>query len=52
VANAAKHGRNGAVVSVRGSSTAKRKAGPTAAEIYDEALGEKRQKKSKKGSKR
>ncbi|KAK1672319.1 GNAT acetyltransferase 2-domain-containing protein [Colletotrichum godetiae] len=42
---AVKDGKTG-VVSVKGKS--KRKAGPTAAEIYDEALGEKKSKKAKK----
>jgi N-acetyltransferase 10 len=52
VASAAQHGRNGAIVSVKGSSIAKRKAGATAAEVYEEVFGEKRHKKSKKGAKR
>lgn len=48
--NAATDGKGNAVVSVK-SGKSKRKAGPTAAEIYDEALGEKSRKKSKKGKK-
>ncbi|KAK1510237.1 hypothetical protein CABS01_07909 [Colletotrichum abscissum] len=46
---AVKDGKTG-VVSVK-SAKAKRKAGPTAAEIYDEALGEKKHKKAKKSKK-
>lgn len=47
---ATKGGKTDAVVSVK-SGKQKRKAGPTAAEIYDEAMGEKSRKKSKKGKK-
>lgn len=46
---AVKDGKTG-VVSVK-SAKSKRKAGPTAAEIYDEALGEKKHKKAKKSKK-
>lgn len=45
--NASKRGRAGVVVSVKSEKKTKRKAGETAAEIYDKALGEK-----KKGKKR
>ncbi|PHH83277.1 hypothetical protein CDD82_2457 [Ophiocordyceps australis] len=48
VRHAAKEGKTGVVVSVK-SAKHKRKAGQTAAEIYDEVLGEKPRKRSKKG---
>ena len=48
--NAAKRGQTNTVVSVK-SSKAKRKAGYTAAEVYEEAFGEKSHKKSKKSKK-
>ncbi len=47
--NAAKDGKKGAVVSVK-SSKQKRKAGPTAAEVYEEASTDSR-KRAKKGRK-
>ncbi|KAI1342760.1 GNAT acetyltransferase 2-domain-containing protein [Xylariaceae sp. FL0016] len=47
---ASKRGNSNPVVSVK-SSKSKRKAEPTAAEIYEEEFGEKRQKKSKKPKK-
>ena len=50
VAKAAKRGQTNTVVSVK-SSKAKRKAGPTAAEVYEESFGEKSHKKSKKSKK-
>ncbi|PHH67061.1 hypothetical protein CDD81_4456 [Ophiocordyceps australis] len=50
VRKAAKEGKTSVVVSVK-SGKAKRKAGQTAAEIYDEVLGDKARKKSKKGKK-
>lgn len=43
---ASKGGKVNPVVSVK--SQAKRKAGPTAAEVYDEAFSEKKHKKAKK----
>lgn len=43
---ATKGGKANPVVSVK--SQAKRKAGPTAAEVYEEEFGEKKQKKAKK----
>lgn len=43
---ASKGGKVNPVVSVK--SQAKRKAGPTAAEVYEEAFGEKKHKKAKK----
>lgn len=43
---ATKSGKVNPVVSVK--SQAKRKAGPTAAEIYEEEFGDKKQKKVKK----
>ncbi|OAA37681.1 hypothetical protein NOR_07058 [Metarhizium rileyi] len=49
VRNAAKDGKTNPVVSVK--SKQKRKAGQTAAEIYEEAMGEKASKKAKKGKK-
>ncbi|TWU73927.1 hypothetical protein ED733_004204 [Metarhizium rileyi] len=49
VRNAAKDGKTNPVVSVK--SKQKRKAGQTAAEIYEEAMGEKASKKAKKGRK-
>jgi N-acetyltransferase 10 len=48
--NAAKRGQKNVVVSVK-SGKAKRKAGPTAAEIYDKEIGEKERKKVKLGRK-
>ncbi|KAM4058105.1 GNAT acetyltransferase 2 domain-containing protein [Hirsutella rhossiliensis] len=50
VRNAAKEGKAKPVVSVK-SSKPKRKAGPTAAEIYEEAMGDSSRKKAKKGRK-
>ena len=47
VRNAAKHGKANPVVSVK--STHKRKAGQTAAEIYEAELGKSSSKKVKKG---
>ncbi|KAH8888874.1 DUF699-domain-containing protein [Thozetella sp. PMI_491] len=47
---AAKEGRTGATVSVK-SQKAKRKAGQTAVEVYEEELGEKAQKRHKKAKK-
>ena len=47
---ATKRGQSNPVVSIK-SSKAKRKAGPTAAEVYEEAFGEKSQKKAKKSKK-
>ncbi|KAK5992723.1 RNA cytidine acetyltransferase [Cladobotryum mycophilum] len=49
VNSAAKDGKSNVVVSVK--SKQKRKAGQTAAEIYEETLGETSRKKSKKGKK-
>lgn len=46
--SAAKSGKSNPVVSVK-SGKQKRKAGPTAAEIYEEEMGEKSRKKVKKG---
>ncbi|GJN70490.1 killer toxin resistant protein [Purpureocillium lilacinum] len=45
-----KSGKSNTVVSVK-SGKQKRKAGPTAAEVYEEAMGEKSRKKAKKGKK-
>ncbi|KAI1267775.1 DUF699-domain-containing protein [Xylariaceae sp. FL1019] len=50
VNNATKRGESGATVSVK-SSKVKRKAGATAAEVYEEAFGEKQHKKAKKHKK-
>ena len=50
VLNATKQGKANPVVSVKSSKT-KRKAGPTAAEVYEEAFGEKTHKKHKKSKK-
>ncbi len=50
VLNAAKRGQSNTVVSIK-SSKPKRKAGPTAAEVYEEAFGEKSHKKAKKSKK-
>ena len=50
VLKATKEGRANPVVSVKSSKT-KRKAGPTAAEVYEEAFGEKKNKKAKKSKK-
>ncbi|RYP57994.1 hypothetical protein DL769_009168 [Monosporascus sp. CRB-8-3] len=50
VRNATKQGKSTTVVSVK-SSKAKRKAGATAAEVYEEVFGEKSHKKSKKPKK-
>ena len=50
VMNAAKRGKDGVVVSVK-SGKAKRKTGPTAEQIYEEELGEKKRKKVKLGKK-
>lgn len=51
VLDAAKKGLKTNVVSVK-SSKSKRKAGETAAEIYEQELGEKVHKRAKNGSKR
>lgn len=51
VLNATKSGQKNPVVSVKITKT-KRKAGETAAEIYEQELGEKAHKKAKKGSKK
>lgn len=48
--NAAKEGKAKPVVSVK-SSKPKRKVGPTAAEIYEEAMGDSSRKKAKRGRK-
>lgn len=48
--NASKRGQASTVVSVK-SSKPKRKAGTTAAEVYEEAFGEKSHKKAKKAKK-
>lgn len=50
VRSAAKRGHANPVVSIR-SSKAKRKAGPTAAEVYEEVFGEKAEKKAKRSKK-
>ncbi|PKS12729.1 hypothetical protein jhhlp_000937 [Lomentospora prolificans] len=50
VLNAAKNGKKSVAVSVK-SNKAKRKAGPTAAEIYEKEIGEKERKKVKLGRK-
>ncbi|POR36821.1 Uncharacterized protein TPAR_02983 [Tolypocladium paradoxum] len=50
VKTAARGGKSNPVVSVK-SGKQKRKAGPTAAEIYEEEMGEKSRKKVKKGKK-
>lgn len=50
VNKATKEGRSAADVSVK-SSKQKRKNGPTANEVYEEAFGEKSRKKAKKGKK-
>jgi N-acetyltransferase 10 len=50
VLNATKSGQKNVVVSVK--SLKKRKTGETAAEIYEQELGEKAYKKAKKGSKK
>ncbi|KAL2756987.1 hypothetical protein ACRALDRAFT_1075722 [Sodiomyces alcalophilus JCM 7366] len=50
VLDATKSGKTGAVVSVK--TKAKRKAGPTAAEVYEEAFGEKSRKKAKKSGRK
>ena len=50
VMNAAKRGKDGVVVSVK-SGKAKRKTGPTAEQIYEEELGDKKRKKVKLGKK-
>ncbi|KAH6645419.1 GNAT acetyltransferase 2-domain-containing protein [Truncatella angustata] len=47
IANAAKQGKSSAVVSIK-SGKAKRKEGPSASEIYEEAFGDKKAKKVKK----
>lgn len=49
VLKATKHGHGVSVVSVK-SNKAKRKDGPSAAEVYEEVFGEKKHKKAKKGS--
>jgi N-acetyltransferase 10 len=50
IASAAKRGQTNSVVSVK-SGKAKRKEGPSASEIYEEAFGEKKHKKAKKAKK-
>lgn len=50
MATAAKRGQSNPVVSVK-SSKAKRKEGPSAAEIYEEEFGDKKAKKAKKSKK-
>lgn len=50
VATATKRGQSNPVVSVK-SSKAKRKDGPSAAEIYEEEFGDKKAKKAKKSKK-
>lgn len=50
VKNAAKRGKDGIVVSVKSGKT-KRKTGPTAEQIYEEELGDKKRKKVKLGKK-
>jgi N-acetyltransferase 10 len=50
VLNATRRGQSNPVVSVK-SGKAKRKEGPTASEIYEEAFGDKRSKKAKKSRK-
>ncbi|CAI4218752.1 unnamed protein product [Parascedosporium putredinis] len=50
VLSAAKHGKRNVVVSVKSSKT-KRKAGTTAAEIYEKEIGQKERKKVKLGRK-
>ncbi|KAJ8065947.1 hypothetical protein OCU04_005048 [Sclerotinia nivalis] len=51
VKNAAKSGKKDIVVGVKSTKT-KRKAGESAAEIYEQEMGEKTHKKAKKGSKK
>ena len=51
VKNASKSGKKDLVVSVK-SAKSKRKAGESAAEIYEQEMGEKAHKKAKKGSKK
>ena len=51
VLNAAKSGQKNPVVSVKSTKT-RRKAGETATEIYEQELGEKAHKKTKRGSKK
>lgn len=48
--HAAKEGKGSTVVSVK-SNKPKRKAGQTAEEVYNEVLGDKKQKKHKKSKK-
>lgn len=50
VRNAAKRGQSNPVVSIK-SSKVKRKVGATAAEVYEEAFGDKPHKKAKKSKK-
>lgn len=50
VRGAAKRGQANPVVSIKSSKT-KRKVGATAAEVYEEAFGEKPHKKAKKSKK-
>ena len=50
MANATKRGQSNTVVSVK-TGKSKRKVGQTAAEVYEEAFGEKSHKKSKKSKK-
>lgn len=50
VLDATKSGKTSTVVSVK--TKTKRKAGPTAAEVYEEAFGEKSRKKAKKSGKK
>ncbi len=51
VLNAMKSGNRNPVVSVKSTKT-KRKVGETAAEIYEQEMGDKAHKKAKKGSKK
>lgn len=51
VKKAALKGEKSTVVSVKSTKAPKRKAGETAAEIYEAELGEKKPKKAKKGKK-
>jgi N-acetyltransferase 10 len=46
--NATKRGEGNLTVSVKAGSKAKRTAGPTATEIYEEAIGHKKDGKAKK----
>jgi hypothetical protein len=46
--NATRRGEGNLTVSVKSSSKGKRKTGPTSTEIYEEAVGQKKDKKAKK----